>query len=67
MDSSSAAAQVNHDSKEVPPNLPGVYKPQRPVLYEDLGADDVERALDYHNILRQFIVQTLCRSRRSRT
>ena len=36
-------AQVNKDSVEVPPNLPGPFKPQRPTLYEDLGADDVER------------------------
>jgi len=34
--------EVNKDSKEVPPNLPGPFKPQRAVLYEDLGADDVE-------------------------
>ncbi len=35
--------EVNKDSVEVPPNLPGPFKAQRPVLYEDLGADDVER------------------------
>lgn len=37
------AQGVNRDSTEVPPNLPGPYKAQRAVMYEDLGAEDVER------------------------
>lgn len=40
--------QVNKDSVEVPPNLPGPFKPQRAVLYEDLGASDVERTSNCH-------------------